>query len=211
MSTLGLSDTLTIDTLEAGDVTTHVDGVRGYLRDTWLLVERSLQTLRRVPMRLSDVTIQPVMFTFLFLYVFGSAIDIPGIRYQDYLLPGLIGRREGTCVAPRHRCPTPPVRGRPARSTGRARRAPQRARVPDGRGSGGTAWRCRCRHAGQPRHETVRHRSRGSARWPHRATVGDCARRRPAVAGRWFPTSGWSRNGVYSSVSKNRRWEADHE
>lgn len=92
MSTLGLSDTLTIDTLEAGDVTTHVDGVRGYLRDTWLLVERSLQTLRRVPMRLSDVTIQPVMFTFLFLYVFGSAIDIPGIRYQDYLLPGLIGQ-----------------------------------------------------------------------------------------------------------------------
>jgi ABC-2 type transport system permease protein len=38
------------------------------------------------------VTIQPLLFTFLFLYVFGSAIHIPGIRYQDYLLPGLVGQ-----------------------------------------------------------------------------------------------------------------------
>ena len=28
----------------------------------------------------------------LFLFVFGSAIHIPGMRYQDYLLPGLIGQ-----------------------------------------------------------------------------------------------------------------------
>lgn len=46
----------------------------------------------RVPERLSDVTIQPILFTLLFLYVFGSAIHIPGARYQDYLLPGLIGQ-----------------------------------------------------------------------------------------------------------------------
>jgi ABC-2 type transport system permease protein len=37
------------------------------------------------------VTIQPVMFTLLFLYVFGSAIHITA-RYQDYLLPGLLGQ-----------------------------------------------------------------------------------------------------------------------
>jgi ABC-type multidrug transport system permease subunit len=45
-----------------------------------------------VPQRLSDVTVQPVMFTLLFLYVFGSAIHVPGTRYQDYLLPGLLGQ-----------------------------------------------------------------------------------------------------------------------
>jgi ABC-type polysaccharide/polyol phosphate export permease len=45
-----------------------------------------------VPERLSDVTIQPVVFTLLFLYVFGSAIHVPGISYQNYLLPGLIGQ-----------------------------------------------------------------------------------------------------------------------
>jgi ABC-type polysaccharide/polyol phosphate export permease len=28
----------------------------------------------------------------LFVYVFGSAIHVPGLRYQDYLLPGLIGQ-----------------------------------------------------------------------------------------------------------------------
>jgi ABC-2 type transport system permease protein len=63
-----------------------------YVRETLLLVGRSLRTIPRVPERLSDVTIQPVVFTLLFLYVFGSAIHIPGIRYQDYLLPGLIGQ-----------------------------------------------------------------------------------------------------------------------
>jgi ABC-2 type transport system permease protein len=63
-----------------------------YGRETALLVGRSLRSIPRVPERLSDVTIQPVVFTLLFLYVFGSAIHIPGIRYQDYLLPGLIGQ-----------------------------------------------------------------------------------------------------------------------
>jgi ABC-2 type transport system permease protein len=63
-----------------------------YLRETALLVGRGLRTIPRVPERLSDVTIQPVIFTLLFLYVFGSAIHVPGIRYQDYLLPGLIGQ-----------------------------------------------------------------------------------------------------------------------
>jgi ABC transporter DrrB family efflux protein len=63
-----------------------------FVRETMLLVGRSLRTIPRVPERLSDVTIQPVIFTLLFLYVFGSAIHIPGMRYQDYLLPGLLGQ-----------------------------------------------------------------------------------------------------------------------
>jgi ABC-2 type transport system permease protein len=63
-----------------------------YLRETALLVGRGLRTIPRVPERLSDVTIQPIIFTLLFLYVFGSAIHVPGIRYQDYLLPGLVGQ-----------------------------------------------------------------------------------------------------------------------
>jgi ABC transporter DrrB family efflux protein len=62
-----------------------------YLRETGLLVGRGLRTIPRVPERLSDVTIQPIMFTLLFLYVFGSAIHVHG-SYQDYLLPGLLGQ-----------------------------------------------------------------------------------------------------------------------
>jgi ABC-type multidrug transport system permease subunit len=65
---------------------------RRYLRETALLVGRGLRAIPRVPERLSDVTIQPVMFTLLFLYVFGSAIHITGMSYQNYLLPGLLGQ-----------------------------------------------------------------------------------------------------------------------
>jgi ABC-2 type transport system permease protein len=41
-------------------------------------------------MQLSDVTIQPVLFTLLFIYVFGSGIPIPGGSYKDFALAGLL-------------------------------------------------------------------------------------------------------------------------
>ena len=64
-----------------------------FVRETLLLVGRSLRTVPRVPERLSDVTIQPVIFTLLFVYVFGSAISVPGVsNYKDFLLPGLLGQ-----------------------------------------------------------------------------------------------------------------------
>ncbi|MGZ4312635.1 MAG: ABC transporter permease, partial [Solirubrobacteraceae bacterium] len=48
-------------------------GRLGYVRDTLLLTGRSLRAIPRVPERLLDVTIQPIIFILLFLYVFGSA------------------------------------------------------------------------------------------------------------------------------------------
>jgi ABC-2 type transport system permease protein len=62
-----------------------------FFRDTALLTGRSLRAIPRVPERLLDVTIQPVIFILLFLYVFGSAIHV-GIPYKDYLFPGIIGQ-----------------------------------------------------------------------------------------------------------------------
>jgi len=70
-------------------------GATRFLRETALLVARGIRMIPRVPERLSDVTIQPVMFTLLFLYVFGSAIHIPGMSYQDFLLPGIIAQSVG--------------------------------------------------------------------------------------------------------------------
>ncbi|MBV9005250.1 MAG: ABC transporter permease [Solirubrobacterales bacterium] len=64
----------------------------GYVRDTVLLTARSLRAIPRVPERLLDVTIQPIVFILLFLYVFGSAIHIPGISYANYMFPGIIGQ-----------------------------------------------------------------------------------------------------------------------
>jgi ABC-2 type transport system permease protein len=63
-----------------------------YFRDTLLLTGRSLRAIPRVPERLLDVTIQPIVFILLFLYVFGSAIHVHGISYKDYLFPGIIGQ-----------------------------------------------------------------------------------------------------------------------
>ncbi len=63
-----------------------------YVRDTLLLTGRSLRAIPRVPERLLDVTIQPIVFILLFLYVFGSAIHVTGISYKDYLFPGIIGQ-----------------------------------------------------------------------------------------------------------------------
>jgi ABC-2 type transport system permease protein len=63
-----------------------------FVRDTALLTGRSLRAIPRVPERLLDVTIQPVIFILLFLYVFGSAIHVPGIAYKDFLFPGIIGQ-----------------------------------------------------------------------------------------------------------------------
>ena len=63
-----------------------------YVIDTLLLTGRSLRSIPRVPERLLDVTIQPIVFILLFLYVFGSAIHVTGISYKDYLFPGIIGQ-----------------------------------------------------------------------------------------------------------------------
>jgi ABC transporter DrrB family efflux protein len=41
-------------------------------------------------MQLSDVTVQPVLFTLLFIYVFGSGIPIAGGSYKDFALAGLL-------------------------------------------------------------------------------------------------------------------------
>ncbi len=69
----------------------HARPVR-FVRDTALLTGRSLRAIPRVPERLLDVTIQPIVFILLFLYVFGSAIHVPGLSYKDYMFPGIIGQ-----------------------------------------------------------------------------------------------------------------------
>ncbi len=51
---------------------------RRTLLETGLLAGRSLRHIPRIPEKLADVTIQPIIFTLLFAYVFGSAITVPG-------------------------------------------------------------------------------------------------------------------------------------
>ncbi len=47
--------------------------------------------IAREPLQLSDVTIQPVLFTILFVYVFGSGVAMPhGEKYVDFAIAGLL-------------------------------------------------------------------------------------------------------------------------
>ena len=58
--------------------------------DTAIVTHRNIRHLVRTPQLLVFATIQPVMFTLLFVYVFGGAIRTPGLEYVNYLLPGIL-------------------------------------------------------------------------------------------------------------------------
>ncbi|MBO0768745.1 MAG: ABC transporter permease [Solirubrobacterales bacterium] len=67
-------------------------GLLAFTRQTLWLTWRGLRTIPRVPERLLDVTIQPIVFILLFLYVFGSAIHVAGVSYKDFLFPGILAQ-----------------------------------------------------------------------------------------------------------------------
>ena len=63
--------------------------ISGAARDVVVLTRRNLVHIAREPLQLSDATVQPVLFTLLFVYVFGSAIPVVG-GYQQFAIGGLM-------------------------------------------------------------------------------------------------------------------------
>lgn len=59
------------------------------IADTLVLAKRGLRHIPRVPEQLIFATINPVIFVLLFRYVFGGAIDTPGMSYSDFLMAGI--------------------------------------------------------------------------------------------------------------------------
>jgi len=61
------------------------------VRDTMAMTWRNLTMLRRVPQLLVFALVQPLVFVFMFRYVFGGAINSgsAGVPYVDYLMPGI--------------------------------------------------------------------------------------------------------------------------
>ena len=51
---------------------------------------RGMLKVKHVPEQLVDVTITPVMFTLMFTYLFGGAIEGSTGAYLDYILPGVL-------------------------------------------------------------------------------------------------------------------------
>jgi ABC-2 type transport system permease protein len=61
------------------------------LVDVTVLVRRNLVHIAREPLQLSDVTVQPVLFTLLFVYVFGAGVALPhGGSYAAFAIAGLL-------------------------------------------------------------------------------------------------------------------------
>jgi ABC transporter DrrB family efflux protein len=66
-------------------------GLAQRFADVIVLTGRNIVHIAREPLQLSDVTIQPVLFTLLFVYVFGSGVVLPGGgSYTDFAIAGLL-------------------------------------------------------------------------------------------------------------------------
>ncbi|MEV0829909.1 ABC transporter permease [Nonomuraea rubra] len=57
--------------------------------DGLTITKRNALKIRRAPDLLGGVVMLPVVFVLLFTYVFGSMIELPGMSYGEYLLPGI--------------------------------------------------------------------------------------------------------------------------
>lgn len=62
------------------------------IHDTLAVARRNLIGYRRVPQLLVFSTIQPIVFVLMFRYVFGGAIQVPGVPYVDFLMPGVFAQ-----------------------------------------------------------------------------------------------------------------------
>lgn len=63
------------------------------ITDGWVVAQRNLIKIKRVPEVLVFVLISPIMFVLLFAYVFGAAISVPGdIDYKEFLIGGIFAQ-----------------------------------------------------------------------------------------------------------------------
>jgi ABC-2 type transport system permease protein len=85
--TIALSPPTTTTTTGPG----LLDRMGSYVRNVAVLTRRNLVHIQREPAQLSDVTVQPVLFTLLFVYIFGAGIVLPnGGSYTDFAISGLL-------------------------------------------------------------------------------------------------------------------------
>jgi ABC-2 type transport system permease protein len=61
-----------------------------FFADTATLLGRSLRHILRSPDTIITTAVTPIAMLLLFVYVFGAAIDTGGVKYVDYLLPGIL-------------------------------------------------------------------------------------------------------------------------
>lgn len=61
--------------------------------DGWVVAQRNLIKIKRVPEIMVFVLVSPIMFVLLFAYVFGGAIDAgQGLDYKEFLIGGIFAQ-----------------------------------------------------------------------------------------------------------------------
>ena len=70
-----------------------MNAVAQAVADSWVIAERNLIKVRRMPELLVFVLITPIMFVLLFGFVFGGAIDPGGaVDYREWLMAGVFAQ-----------------------------------------------------------------------------------------------------------------------
>lgn len=67
-------------------------GLRAHLRHIGALTRRNLMRIKADPESMFDALLMPIIFTVLFVYVFGGALSGNRHEYIQYLVPGLLGQ-----------------------------------------------------------------------------------------------------------------------
>src|SRR6188474_2660107 len=60
------------------------------IRDTLVLAKRGVTKMFRNPEQFIDVSVQPIIMTVLFVYIFGGAVAGDTSNYLPFVLPGII-------------------------------------------------------------------------------------------------------------------------
>jgi ABC-2 type transport system permease protein len=64
--------------------------MRQVIHDSLVMAYRAIRKMRRNPEQFSDVTIQPIIFTLMFTYIFGGAIAGNVHSYLPIIIPGIL-------------------------------------------------------------------------------------------------------------------------
>ena len=82
---------MTTTSIRLAPAASWTDRVLRQVSNVAVLTGRNLVHISREPLQLSDVTIQPVLFTALFVYVFGAGMVLPGGgTYASFAIAGML-------------------------------------------------------------------------------------------------------------------------
>ncbi|MGG1518519.1 ABC transporter permease [Paenibacillus oryzisoli] len=73
----------------AGPLKNHTS-IRQTIRNSFTMAYRGILKIRRTPEQLFDVTLQPIIFTLMFTYIFGGAISGDVASYLPVIIPGIL-------------------------------------------------------------------------------------------------------------------------